>query len=647
MQDRYSLRFETGERAGEVVPLATSPFTVGRKPDNALQIAEPSVSGRHAELRVDASGVLLVDVGSTNGTRVGDESVTERRLAHGDRVTFGNVTVAFADEEFAAPRAAGGGGVHGGGALPDDDQDDVHSISAADLERSGKKSKLGLVVILLLLVGGGGAAWFLTQGEGGGGRRSTPVVPVAGNLLAASYSFEQDGDQWSDAEGVEANFLARGQAAHTGDRGMRALLEGEERARLVSTDQRASTGRSLEAAVFVRASDQASARVGVVFAFGGNEGAVPGEQTAWSDWAPRDDEWTELRVAAAVPAGAKSARVVIDARSAGGGTVDVDDASLVEAAGGSEPAAKHMDFQAHLLGDPAQALAVRKVDRILLSDLRVETAGDAFDAPTLQLTQDGEEFVLGLAGGASRALSLRVEPAALDGGLASLGEGGRKVHGAQFEREGVASLLIGGGFDLMRLHFDSPVTVTGRPEDDGVRVTVELGANDRAAIEVDFHAETAAARGLADRGRRAESDGRMGDAYAAWRELRDVYPYDAGLLVEAESSMQRIAQGGLDALVAVREDVERARFFRLREGYERCRERAIAVGERYSNSVVQAEAVALVAEIDELASGLEAELATDEVQRLRGILTALEASNSSRLAAEVRGYLENTYGVRD
>lgn len=646
MQDRFSLRFETGERAGEVVPLATSPFTVGRKPDNALQIAEASVSGRHAELRLEAGGVLLVDLGSTNGTRVGDETVTEQRLAHGDRVTFGAVTLAFVDGALAAaPTAATPAG---GGALPDDDQDDVHSISAADLERSGKKSRLGLVVLALLVAGGGGAAWFLTQGEGGGGRRATPVEPVAGNLLAASYSFEEDSDQWADAEGVEANFLARGNAARTGQRGMRALLEGEERARLVSADQRASTGRALEASAWVRASDAASARLGVVFTFGDAEGAVPGEQVAWTDWAPRDDAWSELRVTAPVPAGATAARAVIDARSAGGGTVDVDDAALVEASGGGEPDAHHMDFQARLLGDPAQAMTVRKVDRILLSDLGVDAPGEPFDAPALQLVQEGEEFRLRFPdGGAGLALSLRVEPAALDGGLATLGDGGRKVHGAQFEREGTTSLLIGGGFDLMRLHFERPVTVSGRPEGDGVRVTVDLAGNDGAAIEVDFHAETASARGLADRARRAEESGRMGEAYAAWRELRDVYPYDAALLAEAESSMQRIAQGGLDALVAVREDVERARFFRLREGYERCRERAVEVGERYSGSVVQDESQALVAEIDELAAGLETELATDEVQRLRGILAALEASGSERLAAEVRGYLEDTYGARD
>lgn len=139
----------------------------------------------------------------------------------------------------------------------------------------------------------------------------------------------------------------------------------------------------------------------------------------------------------------------------------------------------------------------------------------------------------------------------------------------------------------------------------------------------------------------------MADAFAAWRELRDVYPYDEALLAEAENSMQRIAQGGLSALEEVRANVERARFFRLRDGYLACRARAVGVGERYSGSIVEEQALEMIAEIDELASGLESDLAADEVRRLRGILTALEASDSPLLADEVRGYLETRYGVRD
>jgi len=645
MQDRYSLRFESGERAGEVVPLTTARTTVGRKPANTLQIAETSVSGSHAELRVEGSGVTVVDLGSTNGTRVGEDKITERRLAHGDRVVFGSIALVFHDAQLsdAAPAAA-----TAASALPDDDHDDVHSISVANLERSGKGSKLGLLLLLVAVVGGGAAAWYFLRGEGGGGRQSKPVVEVAGNLLASSYSFEGEASGWEDAEGVEAAFLQRSAAALSGEQGMRAQLDGEEHARLISPLQRASVGRSLTARGSIEAAGAANGRLGIAFRFGGEVGHVPGEQIAWSAWAARDEGWNELEVTAAVPTGAVDARVIVDACAAGGGTVDLDDVSLVESTGGAEPTVKHREFQGHLIGEPGQALVITKAGRVLISDLRGEDPSDPLNTVPLELSYEGEEFRVNLpAGGSNRLLTLRVEPASLDGGLASLGEGGRKTHGTQFEREGVEALLMGKGFDLTRLYFASPVTIESRPEGDGARVTVQLGSQRGAALEVDFLVETAEARSLAEKGRKAEGENRMGDAYAAWRRLRDVFPYDETLLAEAETSMSRIAQGGLDALVEVGANVERARFFRLHDGYMACRAQAVEVGERYKGSVVETQALAVIAEIDELASGLETELAADEVRRLRGILSALEASESPRLADEVRSYLETRYGVQD
>lgn len=626
--------------------LTTARATVGRKPGNTLQIAEASVSGSHAELRVEGSGVTVVDLGSTNGTRVGEEKITEQRLAHGDRVVFGSIALVFQDAQFAgAPTTAA---VSATGGLPDDDHDDVHSISAANLERSGKGSKVGLLVGLLVVLGGGGAAWFFLQGEGGGARKQQPVVPVAGNLLASTYSFEGEESGWLDAEDAEAAFLQRPTAARSGAQGMRAQLEGEERAQLASPPLRASVGRSLTARAAFDATDAASGRLGIAFRFDGPEGQVPGEQIAWSAWAERDGGWTELEVSAAVPIGAAEAHVIVDARAAGGGTVDLDDVSLVESTGGGEPAVKHREFNGHLFGEPAQAFAISKANRYLLSDLHAVDPARPLQTVPLELVYGDEEFRLNLpAGGADRVLSLRVEAASLEGGLATLGTSGRKTHGAQFERDDAESLLMGKGFDLTRLHFGSPVRIESRPEGDGARVTIQLGAQHGAAIEVDFLAETTAARGLAEKARKAEAEDRMADAFAAWRELRDVYPYDEALLAEAENSMQRIAQGGLSALEEVRANVERARFFRLRDGYLACRARAVGVGERYSGSIVEEQALEMIAEIDELASGLESDLAADEVRRLRGILTALEASDSPLLADEVRGYLETRYGVRD
>lgn len=644
MQDRYTLRFETGERGGEVVHLTTDRITVGRRPDNTLPIAETSVSGEHAELLLEPDGVRVVDRGSTNGTFVNGERVSDRRLAHGDEVRFGNVRLALVDAELAGSAASAAPTA----SVPAAEGEDVHAVSAEDLERSSQRSKLGIALVAVLLVGGGVAGWFLLRGDGGAGRDARSVEPVAGNLLADSYSFESEGSTWSDAEDAEVAFLRRPAAARSGASGMRAQVEAGESARMLSPAKGCTPGRALRAHAFFDSTEGAAGRIGVVFAFGAEDADAPGEQHAWSAWSTPGTGWTELALTTPVPPGAETARVVLEARADSGGMLDADDAALVSAGAADGPAGEQGGFELWLLGEPPQAMTVVKLNRVLVGDLRALDPGRPLDSAALGVERSDERFALRLPdGGADRVLTLRVEPAAASGGVVSLGDGGRRVHGPQFERDGVDALLLGKGYDLVQFTFASPVTITGRPEANGVRITARVGTSPRVGLEVDFHAETAAARGLKQDAIEARAKDRMGEAYAAWRRLRDVFPYDEELLAEAEREMQEIAQSGLDALQSVREDVERARFFRLREGYAECRREAEAVGERYAGTVVEEDALSLAREIEAEASDLETELEADEVRRLKGILAALEGSDSPSLASAVRSYLETRYGVQD
>jgi diguanylate cyclase (GGDEF)-like protein len=68
---------------------------VGRDPQAGLALRDPGVSYRHAivEDRGDAWAVL--DLGSTNGTLVNGELVSERLLVAGDRIAFGKTIVRF------------------------------------------------------------------------------------------------------------------------------------------------------------------------------------------------------------------------------------------------------------------------------------------------------------------------------------------------------------------------------------------------------------------------------------------------------------------------------------------------------------------------------------------------------------------------
>ncbi|RIK05301.1 MAG: DUF2662 domain-containing protein [Acidobacteria bacterium] len=81
--------------SNERVPLGDYVVTVGRQPDSTIVLADPNVSRRHAEVRPQGDGYVVVDLGSTNGTRVNGVRVTEQRLADGDQLTFGNTQMYF------------------------------------------------------------------------------------------------------------------------------------------------------------------------------------------------------------------------------------------------------------------------------------------------------------------------------------------------------------------------------------------------------------------------------------------------------------------------------------------------------------------------------------------------------------------------
>ena len=59
-------------------------------------LRDPATSGHHARLeRRDEQHFWLVDLGSTNGTFVNGESVQEKQLSHGDRITIGQNSIHF------------------------------------------------------------------------------------------------------------------------------------------------------------------------------------------------------------------------------------------------------------------------------------------------------------------------------------------------------------------------------------------------------------------------------------------------------------------------------------------------------------------------------------------------------------------------
>ena len=82
------------------VPLSQSVVTIGRLPDNVVQIDNLAVSGHHAKIYWDAGRYVIEDNNSLNGTYVNNTRVSRQALKDGDNVIVGKHTLSFKDEGF-------------------------------------------------------------------------------------------------------------------------------------------------------------------------------------------------------------------------------------------------------------------------------------------------------------------------------------------------------------------------------------------------------------------------------------------------------------------------------------------------------------------------------------------------------------------
>src|SRR5438128_113486 len=77
------------------ITLDHTPFTVGRKVDKDLVIADPRVSRDHAIIVSENGKFTVVDQGSKHGTFVNGERVQKHTLERSDRLEFGVRDVAY------------------------------------------------------------------------------------------------------------------------------------------------------------------------------------------------------------------------------------------------------------------------------------------------------------------------------------------------------------------------------------------------------------------------------------------------------------------------------------------------------------------------------------------------------------------------
>lgn len=102
MMPKLTLRYN--EVALKEFELGGTRMTIGRRSDNHIQLDDPTVSGIHAILTLQADPdfegyfrVTLVDFNSTNGVFVNGERCRQRELRQGDVIRVGRHEMLFDD----------------------------------------------------------------------------------------------------------------------------------------------------------------------------------------------------------------------------------------------------------------------------------------------------------------------------------------------------------------------------------------------------------------------------------------------------------------------------------------------------------------------------------------------------------------------
>lgn len=134
--------------------------SIGRGPDNDVVIDHVSISGSHAVIYNLGGTFQVNDLGSTNGTFLNGEPISEGVLTHGSRVMFGSVESVFVDEAAEAEgdpafAATGSGSGYASGHqahLAESSSKPSGFVDLSPIEKVVKKNAVGQIAMLLGIV---------------------------------------------------------------------------------------------------------------------------------------------------------------------------------------------------------------------------------------------------------------------------------------------------------------------------------------------------------------------------------------------------------------------------------------------------------------------------------------------------------------
>ncbi len=92
---KLALKFE--DKVLKEITLGQGSITIGRLPDNAVQIDNLAVSGHHAKIYWETDHFVIEDMNSLNGTYVNSRKIAKQPLRDGDSVLIGKHTLIMRD----------------------------------------------------------------------------------------------------------------------------------------------------------------------------------------------------------------------------------------------------------------------------------------------------------------------------------------------------------------------------------------------------------------------------------------------------------------------------------------------------------------------------------------------------------------------
>ncbi|MFN4181651.1 MAG: FHA domain-containing protein [bacterium] len=82
-----------GSDRGKIFLLNRDVITIGRDSSNDIALSDPFISSKHCRIRKEENQFILVDLGSSNGTRVNGKEIQRTILKDGDMIEMGNTTL--------------------------------------------------------------------------------------------------------------------------------------------------------------------------------------------------------------------------------------------------------------------------------------------------------------------------------------------------------------------------------------------------------------------------------------------------------------------------------------------------------------------------------------------------------------------------